>query len=209
MSPLPIKVELRETGTEVDGSLFDEMEPADMALVENEWSAERSLIHQELLAKKVDRGNWPQSLHWNWGRKAPLLQSLESRGFGIVCENRWQGVMLTKTATAVCQLPADRGRPLVYIDFLETAPWNWQLPAVGRSGRFRAIGSRLFLRAVQQSHEEGFHGRVGLHTLPQSQQFYLRCGMTPLGRDAAKQSLLYLELSRESAQSYLSSGYDA
>ena len=63
-------------------------------------------------------------------------------------------------------------------------------------GRFRSVGSTLFWRAVKQSTEEGFRGRVRLHALPQAAPFYEEaCGMTPLGRDVAKQNLLYMELS--------------
>lgn len=207
MSSFPIQIQLRETRTDVDASLLDGMAPQDLLVVENEWSAERSLVVQELLRNGVDRAKWPQSVHWNWAKKAPMLGMLESSGFGVVCENRWQGVMMTKTASAFARLAADKGKPLVYVDFLEVAPWNWAIPELGRGGRFRLIGSTLFWRAVQQSNEEGFHGRVGLHALPQAESFYEKgCGMTALGRDAAKQNLLYFELSRQSAERYLQIG---
>jgi len=206
VSSLPIQIQLRENRTDVDASLLAGMAPQDLLVVENEWSAERSLILQELLRDGVDRAKWPQSVHWSWARKAPMLGMLESSGFGVVCENRWQGVMMTKTASAFARLAADKGKPLVYLDFIEVAPWNWAIPELGRSGRFRLIGSTLFWRAVQQSNEEGFHGRVGLHALPQAESFYEQCGMTALGRDAAKQNLLYFELSRQRAERYLQTG---
>jgi hypothetical protein len=113
-------------------------------------------------------------------------------------------VALTKTATAVARLAPDRGKPLVYLDFIEVAPWNWVIPEIGRGGRFRAVGSTLFWRAVKQSEEEGFHGRVGLHALPQAESFYEQhCGMTPVERDPSKQNLLYFELTREQAKRHL------
>ena len=108
---------------------------------------------------------------------------------------------MTKTTPYVERLGIDRGRPLLYIDYLEVAPWNWRIPEIGRDGQFRGVGSALFWNAVQQSREEGFHGRVGLHALPQAEPFYQDgCHMTPLGRDAAKQDLLYFELSRQEAE---------
>ena len=188
----------------VEARLLDGMRPQDLLVVEREWSPERSIIMQELLQNGVPRSDWPQSLHWDWSKKAPQLGLLESSGFGIVCEQRWQGVMLTKTASYVSQLGQDRGKPLVYIDYLEAAPWNWIVPELGRDRRFGAIGSVLFWRAVKQSQEEGFHGRVGLHALPQAEQWYEKgFGMTLIGRDPAKQDLLYFELSRQQAQSLL------
>ncbi len=208
MSSVPIQIQRRETRSFVEASLLEGMVPQDLLVVESEWSEQRSLVLQELLGRGVDRAKWPQSVHWNWARKAPLLGLLETSGFGVVCEQRWQGVMLTKTASAFARLPADRGKPLVYVDFLEVAPWNWVIPEIDRRGQFRLIGPTLFWTAVQQSLAEGFQGRVGLHSLPQAESFYEKCGMTALGRDAEKQNLLYFELSRESAERYLQTGDD-
>ncbi len=104
-------------------------------------------------------------------------------------------------------LEMDQGRPLVYIDYLEVAPWNWKIPELNREGLFRGVGSVLFWKAVKQSEEEGFHGRVGLHALPQAELFYEKAmGMERLGPDPSKQDLLYFELSRQKAQSLLMRG---
>lgn len=204
MSRLQIQIQSRATKSDVDASLLDGIAAQDVLLVEREWLPERSLIAQELLAAGVARDRWPQSLHWNWSKKAPELKMLESSGFSIVCDNQWQGLMLTKSASYVSRLGPDKNKPLVYIDFLEIAPWNWAIPDLGRVGRYRMIGSTLFWRAVKQSEEEGFHGRVGLHALPQAEAFYEKgYGMTPLGRDASKQNLVYFELSRENAKRLL------
>jgi hypothetical protein len=198
---------VRRGGGSVAATLLEAMKPQDLLVVEGEWTAERSIVLQELLRRGVPRTSWPQSLHWDWRKKAPQLRLLESSGFGIVCDSQWQGVMLTKTASHVSQLGQDRGRPLVYIDYLEVAPWNWVIPEIDRKGRFRGIGSILFWRAVKQSKDEGFHGRVGLHALPQAEQFYEKgCGMVRLGRDAAKENLLYFELPREQAERHLGGG---
>lgn len=204
MSESLVSIIRRSDEVHIDARLLDEMKPQDLLVVEGEWAPERSLVMQELLRQGVPRPQWPQSLHWDWRRKAPQLSLLESTGVGIVCQQRWQGVMLTKTVSYVSQLPQDRGKPLVYIDYLEVAPWNWVIPEIGRAGEFRAVGSVLFWKAVKQSQEEGFYGRVGLHALPQAEQFYEKgCGMTALARDPNKQNLLYFELSRQQAQRHL------
>lgn len=191
----------------VKATLIEGMQPADLHLVEREWTPHRPRLMQLLLNAKVPRSEWPQSLPWDWSRKAPQLQLLESACFGIVFEKRWQGLMMTKTAAHVSRLPSDLGKPLVYIDFLETAPWNWPIPALNVVGELGGIGPALFLQAVRQSDEEGFHGRVGLHALPQAEPFYERaCGMTPLGRDQRKENLVYFELSRPQAEEILQNG---
>jgi hypothetical protein len=137
-----------------------------------------------------------------------MLQLLAHSGFGIVCEKRWQGVMLTRSsALDVSRLPSDKGKPLLYIDFLEITPWNWPIVKLGRDGRSRSIGTTLFLRAVCQNDEKGFHVRIGLHALRQAAPFYEKaCGMTPVSRDAHKHGLLYFELPRKDAQKLLAEG---
>lgn len=129
-------------------------------------------------------------------------------GFGVVFDKKWQGVMMTKTEPYKSRLGADKGKPLLYVDFLEIAPWNWTIKEIGWKGQYRLVGSVLLWRAVQQSMDEGFHGRVGLHALPQSEGFYTRepFGMTPIGRDSNKQDLLYFEITRERAQEMLQTG---
>jgi len=202
-----VQIIRRSDEASVDAKLLGGIKPTDLLVVEGEWAPERSVVMQELLQQGVSRDKWPQSLHWDWRKKSPQLKLLESAGYGIVCDKRWQGVMLTKTASHFAMLDKDKGKPLVYVDYLEVAPWNWVIPEIGREGEFRGIGSLLFWRAVKQSQEEGFYGRVGLHALPQSEPFYEKgCGMTPVGRDASKQNLLYFELSRQQAERFLKEG---
>ncbi len=208
MSSEAIKIQ-RRTDTEfVDAKLLTGMSPSNLLLVEAEWHPLRSVILQELLAASVLQERWPQSLHWNWSRKAPELRLLAASGFGIVYDQKWQGVMLTKTEPCKARLGTDKGKPLVYVDFLETAPWNWTIPEIGRQSLYRLIGSTLLWRAVKQSDDEGFQGRIGLHALPQSEGFYTGdpFGMTPIGRDPDKQNLLYLELTKEQARQILDTG---
>ena len=119
-----VQIQRRSDGTDVEAILLDGMDAHNLIVVGNEWSTERSVIMQELLKLTVPRHLWPQSLHWDWRRKAPALQLLEASGFGIVSEQQWQGVMLTKTASYTASLPPDKGKLLVYVDFLESAPWN-------------------------------------------------------------------------------------
>jgi hypothetical protein len=85
------------------------------------------------------------------------------------------------------------------------APWN--LRVLSNTPRFGGIGVRLIEAAVRLSLDEGFHGRVGLHSLPQSEAFYRdTCWMVGLGADASYQDLPYYELTREQADEFLSGG---
>ncbi|HST60499.1 MAG TPA: hypothetical protein VLK84_17495 [Longimicrobium sp.] len=191
----------------VPAFVHDSLSRADFVLAERSWSDERTRIHQELLAGDVSRAEWPQSIHWDWTKKAAHLARLEVSGYGLVAESAWQGLMLTKTASQFARLGDDRGKPIVYIDYLEVAPWNWPLSGIGQRPRYRGIGTFLFIQAVRQSFEEEFRGRIGLHSLPQAEDFYRTVlGMTALERDPSKQNLMYFELSREQARLLLEEG---
>lgn len=54
--------------------------------------------------------------------------------------------------------------------------------------------------AIDISQNVGFEGRIGLHSLPQAEGFYIdKCGMIGLGPDPAYEGLLYCEMTSEQA----------
>jgi hypothetical protein len=112
-----------------------------------------------------------------------------------------QGLVMVATAGRVAKLPPDAGKPLVYVDYLESAPWNVK-PLVDVPV-FAGIGMVLMRAAVQLSIEEGFHGRIGLHSLKQAEDFYRdKCGMRFWGNDAGYQNLPYYEMTRKLAADF-------
>lgn len=206
MSQSTVRILRRADDHEAAATLRDGIKPEDLTAIEREWGPFRAKIKQELLQLGIDKRNWPQSLHWDWSKKGPDLKLLESSGFVIEFEGATQGVMLTKTASYVSHL--EKGKPLVYIDYLESAPWNWSIQDLGQRSEYRGVGSVLFYTAILQSEQEGFHGRVGLHALPQAESFYAGsvCRMTQIGPDPNKQNLPYYELGRGEAAQHLSDG---
>lgn len=107
------------------------------------------------------------------------------------------------------RIASQKGKPLTYVDYLEAAPWNVKplMQALGRSQEFAAVGTRLIEAAVRKSLDEGFKGRLALHSLSTSERFYLDvCGMTAVGRDPAKQNLLWCEFTPEQAERFLKEG---
>lgn len=194
MSTEAIRIVRRFDKTFADAQLLSNLKPADLLMVERQWEPSRQLIHQGLLANGVDRKQWPESLGWDWKRKAPLLGQLAIGGYGIVESSQWQAVCLVDCVCHQSRLPGQLGKPLVYLDFIEIAPWNWNVPGTGQIGLFGACGKILFERVRERSFDEGFRGRLGLHSLPQAETFYRdACGMTPLGMDASKENLMYFE----------------
>lgn len=202
MGATPITIVERATGRAVEAELLGLLAPQDLMLLEEVWRPERSRILRALLNSGAALENRPESLSWNWRAKAQHLRLSHASGFAVVCEEQWQGAMLTKSGTYPSRL--ENGKPLVYIDFLEVAPWNWTVPDIGQESRYGLVGTRLFERAVRQSWEEGYDGRVALHSLPQSESYYqYACGMTPLGADDEDEGLTYFELSRDNASRIL------
>lgn len=202
------EIELRRfDGTFVVGQLHDEIVPVHLLLVEQQWIGRRVELATELQRLGVAPERWPESLGWSWAKKAPQLMLLEATGFAISHDGKWQGAMLTKSATHMSRHANSTGKPLIYVDFVEVAPWNWVIEDIGQSPQFKGVGPTLLREAVLLSKREEFGGRVGLHSLPQAEKFYQGpCGMEPMGRDAAKENLMYFELTTEGAERFLNGG---
>lgn len=192
-----------EKGELVDAELVDGIKPEDLIEIESEWALPRKAIRQQLLDAGIRKNdpNWPGSLHWDWSSqvKAGKLQYAGIDGWAIRCEGRWQGAMLYDDATKFARVEADLGKPLVYIDYIESAPWNWEVKAIGQRGEFESVGARLFAAAVRHSYEQEYHGRVGLHSLRQAEEIYQGWGLDPFGADPSYGYLVYFELTRQSA----------
>jgi hypothetical protein len=191
-----------------EAELLDEVTTDDFLLTQLEWrpvviEATRELVR--LRAPDLVPGHF----HWDWTRKAAQLELLAVSFIAIRCAGSLQGLMKIETVGHECRLPEQARKPLVYIDYLDTAPWNVKslMKALDRPTRYGGVGSRLVEAGVRRSLAEEFRGRVGLHSLPTSERFYIEaCGMTPVGRDPAKQNLLWCEFTPEQAEAFLTKG---
>ncbi len=173
---------------------------------EGEWVPELFKAMQRLRRADVERRQWPQSRHWDWRKKAAVLQGmLANPGFSIVCDGLTQGMMIVDTVKHQARIEGQQGKHLVYVMFVENAPWN--RAELFDPPRYRGVGSILIRAAVALSEELEFHGRIGLHSLPQANEFYANtCGMTDLGADPEHDSLRYFEMTPEQAQAFIAKG---
>lgn len=87
--------------------------------------------------------------------------------------------MMQLTSKQPCQIAEQSEEHLVYIDYIEIAPWN--LAYLSEIPQYRGIGSFFIEAAISLSQDVGLDGRIGLHSLDQAEQFYRRCGMTDCG----------------------------
>lgn len=194
------------SGTPVDAELWEAITDDNLGDWEAEWVPALFELLKALNRQGVERRLWPQSRHWDWRDKLAEIEGrLANRCHAIVQDGMTQAMMivdLTKRARIAGQL----GQHLVYVDFLETAPWN-RHDLTRAMPQLAGCGSILVATAIELSIEEGFKGRIGLHSLPQSNDFYSnRCGMQDLGVDAHFQNLRYFEATPEIAQQFIEKG---
>lgn len=184
----------RATGHPVAAILHKELEELEIIDAEIAWSPERLQKLRELRQKGVAASNLPQHVHWNWAVKAVQTAGvLAYRSFGVEAAGKMQGLMIVCLSGKNARLAPDIGKPLVYVDFVETAPWNSK--EFTSSPVYKGVGVRLIQAAARLSIEESFAGRVGLHSLGQSSSFYVNaCEMTSLGPDVNYSDLEYFEL---------------
>ena len=144
-----------------------------------------------------------QDHHWKWGKKTQQRQNrLDWNSFAIECDGCTQGLMFVRTL-AFAREPSQINQHLIYIDLLATAPWNRH----GMTGqpKYKGVGRLLLLAAIDLSVSEGCKGRIGLHSLPQSETWYRDiCGMTDLGIDQAYPlGLHYFEMTATQVVTFL------
>jgi hypothetical protein len=118
----------------------------------------------------------------------------------VECEGQVQGLM----AISIQPRPAilSLGKRLVYVDYLEAAPWNQRVTS--RSSRFIGVGKILIGQAIHVSRELGLGGCVGLHSLQQAENFYAeKCRMIRIGQDPEYNNLVYFEYTESASAMWL------
>lgn len=202
----PIFLLNAQIGQPEAAELWDAITEKQLSDWEAEWVPELFKALQRLKRSGVERRHWPQSRHWDWRRKTEALQGmLANPGFCVVCGGVTQGMMLVDTTMHRCRVDNQKGKNLVYVSFVETAPWNRK--ELFDPPLYRGVGPVLIRAAIELSKKEEYKGRMGLHSLPQANSFYANyCGMTDLGPDQDHQGLRYFEMSSEQAEAFIAKG---
>ena len=192
-----------KTGGFVEAILIDGLTRAEVEKAEAEWKPFLNEQVKRMEAAGVPKHLLPQHRHWDWREKYDATEAyLAYRMFGIECRSQMQGLMLVTTAGKNCRIPSEEGKPLVYVHFLAAAPWN--IPSIAPEPRLSLVGTLLLAAAVELSIEEEFKGRIGLHSLPQADDWYrTSCGMTDLGPDPNAKDLRYFEMTPNQASEFV------
>lgn len=206
MEKSPVHLVRRETGEAVEAELWDDIADEHVELWRAHWKPQMDDVRQRMIRDKVPRSDWPQDFHWDWEKKTSWSRELLSFSrFALTCERKLQGLMLLNLTKiqVTGRAPSQKGKDLLYVEFLSTAPWN--RPGFIKQPVFRGVGLNLMYSAVAVSRAEGFRGRVALHALRQAAEFYRdACGMTDFGPDATHDNLIYFEMTEAQAKAFQS-----
>ena len=180
----------------IEAQLYRDYPLAEIENVELQWAEARERAGQlgEL------KGLAPlEHEHWDWRNKADSIEALQHMLLAVECEGEAQGLMAVSRVPQAARLSDGH---VVYVDYVESAPWNLRSFAV--QPRYLGVGTVLIAEAARLSLEMGLGG-IGLHSLPQAEAFYTRCQMTKFGPDPAYFDLPYFENTREQAAAWLAS----
>ncbi len=129
---------------------------------------------------------------WDWAYKLRISQNdPRFEAYVVEIDRLTQGVVLIETLWHRSQIDGLERRPLVYVEFLASAPWNRRY--IEDPPYFVGVGRALLMFTRERSAQLGYGGRVGLHSVPESEAFYHRQGMPDYGHDPDKDGLIYFE----------------
>ncbi len=121
------------------------------------------------LNQYLDRGGSTygvlESVHWNWANKVLDMQTNSNlRGFSLEYEGRTEAMMIVDVSR-ISKLNEQGGKFLVYVDYVQSAPWN-KSDGVESMKKFKRCGTVTIKKAIQYSLLLQREGRIGLHSLP-------------------------------------------
>jgi len=192
--------------------LVEGLDPLHVEFIKTKWSPlltkRRNLAllgYHSLPEDKRNAEAWNQKLdlfgapdaHWEWDKKCAVAPQSDRKVYGLLNHGEVEAAMVLKFGEK-SRLNRS-GVPLVYVDFVSTAPWN--RPQIQAPQRFKKLGKLMIGAALIVSYTKGLEGRCGLHSLVQAEGFYSRIGMTNLGMDDAKE-LKYFEFDVHAAKNF-------
>lgn len=146
-----------------------------------------------------------QDAAWNWRNKLEAERGKALvKSVVMVCNNQTQGLLMLDSGMHRGRIETQVDSHLTYIKYIAAAPWNRS--KFTNTPNYKYVGSVLIATAINNSINEEFEGRIGLHALPQAEQFYEQhCGMTNLGKDPETEGLVYFEMTAPQALKFIRS----
>ncbi len=193
----------RLTGKFETASIFKGLDENNFRDFETRWKPVLDKRASEFATWEAAAEGNAQDAHWDWVGKAKNESTYDS--FAIECEGMTQGLMLVDLTTHFARIQAQKGLDLCYVELIAAAPWNRS--KFSAQPKYKGAGRALLATAISMSIELEFKGRIGLHSLPESESWYNYLGLTNCGLDATKR-MLYFEMTEAQARSFLLTGKD-
>ncbi len=176
------------TRNPVPAVLVDEVSDDGLRAADQSWVR----IRYEAALDAIGSGARPaRHTHWEWQDKTGPGRA-GRHILGVEHDGEMQG-LVALCLDKKCRLPVQMGLPLVYVDYIETAPWN--LKRYTQQPRFRGCGPHLIGAAVGLSFKRGWAGR-------------LVCGLTEMPPDVAYHDMRYFEMTEAQAKVFQEKGGD-
>lgn len=207
-APTPIRLVDLHTNQVVDAILHTGLTEEQIRDAQGLWEPIRKASIQRLLTEGYKLEDLPKHWGWDWTRKIQRLGNPLFGFYGIECDGRMQGLLEVAKEGHLAKLPSQPGKPLIYVKYVETAPWNIRL--LEPKPRYGGVGSRLIRVAIELSISESCKGRIGLHSLPgdkpgEPEWFYGSiCKMDAMETERDGEGLLYFEFTPEKAETFMS-----
>lgn len=184
----------------IAAELWDAITDAQVSDWEKLWKPGAQELRQRVRELDLDPDAKVETSYWNWDEKVEAIEGLlSSASFSVVADGVTQGMMILDYLPS-CQLPEQKGKPLVYVSYIEVAPWN-QKPMPEIVPQLTGVGSLLMRAAIETSRQNEFAGRIGLHSLRRADNWYRnKCRMTEFGQ--SKQGLRYFEMTPDQADAF-------
>ena len=196
----------RRTVKLVKAELWHEITKKNISDSRKEWEPYHEWVRDQFKALGIDEDRWPESGHWQWEKKFNEQQRLSTQdnvSFAIVADDMTQAMIYANlTTTGESSRLSNAEHSSIYVDALEVAPWNYP-NLVNDAPLYAHCGSLLMYAAIKMGMYKGTNGRVGLHSLPQANEFYEHIGMDNFGVDKEKENMNYFEFTPKKAKNYI------
>jgi hypothetical protein len=129
-------------------------------------------------------------LVWDWPSKEKYLLAKNTiRDYVVSRDDRLEGIIILQEPEPSRLEPFAK---VLYVRYVATAPWN--RPCGSTSGQHRFVGTVLLNQGIRESVMLECEGRLGLHSLSNSDTYYRKLGFRELGPDPGNRGLTYFEL---------------
>jgi hypothetical protein len=186
-----ISIQLREaaTGKLVDASILREISQNGFRVAAEPWNAAKAFFRAQSTWRSSDI---PENDSSDWQDKAATAPGDLHQLVGVATDEI-QGMMMVALVPQPSRKLGREDQPVLYIEYLDIAPWN--LPEyAGEHARYRRVGISLLAVAVEMGVVLGCERRLALRSLPNSRLFYEQVGFERIGFDESE-NLDWFELS--------------